>query len=524
MLAAIGWPATPAVADWMPAVSLDQGPAPVVAPVVGFGPTGYAAVGFQTGAVASFDDGGALTYLARRPAGGGFGTAVPVAPPGSTPAALQSVLLPGGGGTVLLFGPVADAQEPWSASVEPAGAQAFGAPQQLVGAMNDPEAGNFPLVQLDGTARGEVVGAVRDEHGYVSSTVLAPGASRFRSGPQLSRLYNTGDLGLAADGVGGAFLAGDSGGCAGITYRRVGGGFGVVHQPRRCHSADGVGLAASGNGYAALATVYDDFRRGHVAVQVGRPDSFGALHVLATTPYVVNTSLLGPPAEGERGALTVAWAACGSQDMGCSIAAASGSLHGGFGRSQILATTPRTARAQLCGLLGAGTVAVQRCGPGRPGPISVAVANRNGRFGRLAPITADGQLQLLVGDARGDQLIVWTTHNGGLYAATRQAGAARFAARHRLSASGVRSSAFVSVPGCAQYCPDAAEVNATFGPRGEVIVAWSLSAGATFAAVYRSASASARRSVSPARPDSRVTAARRMGPVVRGPGPARRRR
>ncbi len=144
---------------------------------------------------------------------------------------------------------------------------------------------------------------------------------------------------------------------------------------------------------------------------------------------------------------------------------------------------------QLSGLVGNGDVAVERSGPGRRFSIGVALAGRHSRFGRLQPITPDGQLQIFDGDARGDQRIVWTTRHRGLDAATRRAGAPRFGAPHRLAASGVRFSPFVSAPDCltatAQGCDNAAEASAAFGPRREAILAWSLRTGAAYAAVYR---------------------------------------
>ena len=481
VLVAGGLLAAPAVAGWEPAVRLGEG----FAPVVGFESTGDAAVGFQAGAVPSSNsatDGGAVTYLARRPAGGGFATAAPVTKPNEIPDALQSVLLPAGGGMVLLFGPVSGDDEPWTALVDGAEAGGFGPPQRLVEA-GGPEEGSGQVV-LVGTARGEVVGVLQDALGDVFSTVLARGAGRFRAGPQLTRLTNSGSLSLAPDGIGGTFLTGDYGG---IAYRPVGGHFAFVTPDRTTNQTDSV--AAGGRGYAVVASVYGRFRPGYVAARIGRSDRFARPHVLARTPYVANTSLLGAPAVGDTGKVTVAWQECGSQGLGCSIAAASGSFHGGLGRSQVLARTSRTSGVQLSGLVGDGDVAVERSGPGRRFSIGVALVGHHSRFGRLRPITTDGQLQMFDGDSRGDQMIVWTTRHRGLYAATRRAGARRFGVPHRLVASGVRFSAFVSAPDCltatAQGCDNAAEASAGFGPRGEAILAWSLRTGATYAAVYR---------------------------------------
>lgn len=484
-IAASGLLAAPAVADWTPAVRLGEG----FGAVVGFGPAGNAAVGFQAGHVAGDDVGGASTYLARRPAVGDFSTAVPVRQPGSI-AALQSVLLPAGGGTVLLFTPLeSDQTVPLSAVVEPAGASGFGVPQRLVPPRDNGAAGD-PSVTLVGTARGDVVGATADEFGDVFTAVLARGASRFH-GDGLSYtsaddangsglpLDGNGGLSLATDDVGGAFLAGNSAdlSCAAVAYRPAGGHFGFVHEPPHCPRnsfCTGTRIAAGGDGYAALATVCGGGGYGPVRLTtwVGRAGRFGRAHVLATTPSVGFLGLdLGPPAVGERGNLTVAWDECQDQSTSrCSIAAARGNLHGGFGRSQTLDRGP-----QSTGLVGDGTVAVERCGRGGRCSISVALANRHGGFGRLQRITAHGQLQLLDGDARGDQIIVWTARNRSLYAATRRANAAHFGQPHRLSGSGVRLSIVTG----------AAEVSAAFGPRGKAIVAWSLRTGATFAAVYR---------------------------------------
>jgi hypothetical protein len=481
VLVAGGLFAAPAVAGWGPAVRLGDG----FAPAVGFGSSGDAAVGFQAGAApssASSTDGGGVTYLARRGAGGGFAPAAPVTTPGAIPDALQTVLLPPGGGTVLLFGPVSGDYEPWTALVDPAGAAGFGAPQRLVQA-GGPEEGSGQVV-LVGTARGEVVGVLEDSLGDVSATVLARGAARFRGGRDLLRLTNSGGLSLAADGVGGTFLTGDYGG---VAYRPAGGRFAFVTPDRATNQTDSI--AAGGRGDAVVASVYGTFRPGYVAAGVGRADRFARPRVLARTPYVANTSLLGAPAVSRSGAVTVAWQECGSQGLGCSIAAASGSFHAGLGRSQVLARTSRSSRVQLSGLVGDGDVVVERSGPGRRFSIGVALAGGHGRFGRPQQITADGQLQILDSDARGDQMIVWTTRRRGLYAATRRAGAPHFGVPHRLAASGVRFSPFVSAPDCvtatARGCDDAAEASAAFGPRREAILAWSLRTGATYAAVFR---------------------------------------
>ena len=164
----------------------------------------------------------------------------------------------------------------------------------------------------------------------------------------------------------------------------------------------------------------------------------------------------GPIVDG-RGNVTVAWGACGAGQLGCSIAAASGDARGSFGPSRTLATTPRVAAITIQALVGDGDVAIERCGPGSRCSISVAFAGARRHFGKPQRVTADAKrLELLVGDARGDQLLVWNGSDGRERAATRRAGSRRFGPSRTLSAPG----AVVD------------RVTGAFGPRGEALVVW----------------------------------------------------
>lgn len=463
-LAAAALLAAPAVAEWTSAVRIGAGSAPVIA----FGPTGDAALAFQ--------DSAGSTYLARRPAGGQVSAATQATAATSVPGTLQSVVLPAGGSTVLLFGP---ATSGGSAVVKPPGSAAFGPAQQLVAAGGGGEAPTTPSVALVATVRGEVIAVAEDENATVYTAVLPRAGSAFGSEKQLPDFQGTLDLSAATDASGGVFVAGDLGE---VAYRPPAGDFGSA-PPARCgrdscfFQFGELGIAAGGDGYAALATVSGS----HVAVRVGREGRFGRAHVLAPTPHGAYIQLLGAPVVGNQASVTVAWQECPfppgdpQGERGCSIAAARGNLHGSFGRAQTLARTPRRANAQVSGLVGDRTVAVQRCAPRRRCSISVALGNRHGGFATPQRITTDGRLQLLSGDARGDQLILWTTKDRILYGAVRPADAAHFGRAHRLSAAGVAFDANTGALG----------VTGAFGPRGEAIVGWELAAGATMAAVYR---------------------------------------
>ncbi len=374
---------------------------------------------------------------------------------------------------------------PWDALVQPPGAATFEPPQELAPADN-PDAPRTNARML-ASSRGEVLVVMNDQSG--GTRVLPQGGTSFGPTGPGPGTDQSGDLfSLSIDDAGGAFLAPaicGNGGC--FAYRPAGGGFGshMLRRPPGCKfdCVDQVRVGAGGDGYAAVSEIYALIHRGppggRIAVYLWRRARVGRPHVVATTPYVANTYLLGAgnreladtngPVVGRNGGVTVGWLECGSQQLGCSVGAALGSDRG-WGRSQTLASTPRSPHDGVDGLVGDGDVAVQRCVPFPRCSISVSTGDTHERFDKPRKVTADGQLQLLVGDAIGDQLIAWIASNGSIYAVTRTGPSGGFGPVHRLSAPGVTVS----------------NLAGAFGPRGEAIVTWEEpTVNALIATVYR---------------------------------------
>jgi hypothetical protein len=273
-----------------------------------------------------------------------------------------------------------------------------------------------------------------------STDVLPRGSSTFVDGGARGDAA-CGYSGVDSDSAGGAFVASATTSCHRIQllYRRLGGRIDVARSAAFAAPLVQVGLAVGGNGEAAVGDVYGAFRPGRVAIELGHIGRLGAPHLLATTPYVANTSLYGPVV-GRGGKVTVAWMQCGGRQLGCSIGAARGSATGRFGRVYTLASTPRINSAAISAQIGDGVVALQRCRshgggcstsgcPGGRCSISVGTAGTDDSLTKPRLLTGDGRLDQLAGDAHGDQLIAWTDHSAIVWPRSRPRGPA--ASAHR---------------------------------------------------------------------------------------------
>lgn len=282
-------------------------------------------------------------------------------------------------------------------------------------------------------------------------------------------------------------MAGDGvKGCTTVAYRPAHGSFTTGYESSPCEGKNGntlQGIAAAGDGYAALITEYttDTSPPGSLYVQLGRFGRFGhfgAPHRLSLLGTSLPGSSSASPDPGNlnrgvsadrRGVATVAWQGCASDScMSRGIYAQTGSVASGFVAPPTLIASSRP-HTQLDGLVADGAVAVKRCAPRQQCTIAVALARADG--GGFLPsrqITKSGRRLLsLQSDGRGDLLLVYGTYRGELYAVTEVASARRFGAPHRLSGPGVTASS----------------VTSAFGPRGEAIVAWS-QRRRTIASVY----------------------------------------
>lgn len=474
---ASAWAAAPAFAGWSPATPVEKG----VDPLLAFGPSGDAAIGSRQ--LCCHGTESAATFLAVRLSHRHFGPPsrfgrMPNPDAADSPAGLQAIALPSDGAAVALFGPgFGSLPQAIKAFVEPRGTARFGAAQQIVGRGN--ANGNAQVANVTtvvDTTRGEVIEAGLDDSSKLSTATLARGSRRFviaRRAPA-SLGSSDGPATLATDDAGGTFLAGDGvRGCTTVAYRPPRGRFRTSYQVSDCSGVTKNpnvvrGLAATGDGYATLLTEnVGDVGTGPstLLVQVGRFGRFGA-------PTLLSPDLLGlPPQFGiaidRDGSATVFWRGCMPGKRDCGVYGEQGSVYSGFaGQPALIAAGAPNVR--LSGLVGDRAVAVQQCAAHRRCTISVALADRGGRFGARAPITTDGRRPQLQSDSRGDLLLVWTNHRGIVYAATRIARAPHLGPPHQLSGPGVNAST----------------VTSAYGPSGEAIVAWSLHSGRTIAAVY----------------------------------------
>ena len=479
-----GIAAGPASAAWSSPRSIGPG----VSPVVAFGPSGDAAIGTT---VNSSCGEVIATYIAVRPPGGTFGPPVILGRRsgncGNWPG-LMAFGLPRDGATVAVFGPLDSDEQPIDAFVRAPHAARFAGAQQLAPLGNSSGDAVVPnTTTVVDTTRGEVVEAGEDDADHVSTATLAPGRTRFVIAHPPAHLEQSSDLELATDGTGGTFLAGDADpvGCATVAYRPANGSFSTHYEASNCdaRTADNtIGIAAAGDGYAALLSQITDFSGTtplQLLIQVGRDGSFG-------TPTLLTPALayLGSPlglASERDGAVTVAWQGCipGPIRDGivtlhtCQIYGETGSVYTGFGGRPTL-IAPSSRQTRLSGRVAGGAVAVQSCRRRQRCAIAVTLAKRDGGFARPDQVTAHGRhLLALVDDDRGDLMVVWSDDRGILLAATRGASAPRFSAPHRLSRPGANGA------------------TAAYGPRCEAVVAWSRAAH-TIAAVWR-ASGSCRR-------------------------------
>ncbi len=467
-------PAGGSAASWSAPAAIGPG----IVPLVGFGPTGEAAVVSNQFDPTGGAGGGGLAYVMLRPPGGGFGAPQVVSPPsygyGEQPN-VDGLALTSAGAVVLVFDSAAQEGElPVAAMVKPSGATDYGSAQQLVGP-GEAEA-NTPTGIVAATTRGEAVFVGSDLGGDVSTATLAPGGSRFSAGPALSALSGTG-VGpqlLAVDGAGGAFATA-VGGCIPLAYRPPDGRFKTTYN--YCapggFSATVDGLTATGNGYAAVADEIDHAHQNSMYVQIGRYGRLGPRHLLDTVPITNSSHVIGITAD-RTGGVTIAWTHCNVYGWNCGVFAADGTMTRGIGPAHAIAAGIRSPKINTTGWVADHGVAFLRCARGRPCTLSVSVAGRRGRFGVPQMIARGATPEQFLGDGRGDLLLVYRDHHDAIYAVSRPASSHHFSAPVRLAPPGTDTGT----------ATDTTTVTGAFGPDREAIVAWS-HAGKTYAAVYR---------------------------------------
>jgi hypothetical protein len=456
-------------AAWGPTVDIASVGQPGGDGQPGSGAQPFVAVSPSGGVGLAFQGADGATYLVRRSIGGPFSAPQPVTAPGSS--VLEGLALPDPA-AVLLFQNNDGSSD---ARIQSSASGPLNAPQQLIGATEpDLSAGAANLLT---TTLGDVIASTFDDRGDAGAAALPYGAGQFSNSAQVNGNAECGGgsntPALAADDAGGAFVATGAGDCSRVSvfYRPRAGTFGTG-RPVGFKPLNSFGLGAGGHGTAALAEVYGGFRPGHVEIQVGHADRFGRSYPLARTPYVANTQLFGPVV-GRTGNVTVAWEACGSRDLGCSVAAARGNVNGRFGRPHTLAVVPRRdgPNAGVQPAIGPGTIALQSCRSlSQPCSISVVFAGRAYGFTRPQRLTDDGQLDQLASDRAGDEVLVWTASDGSLWVAERAAGRSHFGPPHQLAPAGTQ--------------PQADNISAAFSEHAEALIAWQSQAGDIAGATY----------------------------------------
>lgn len=440
--------AAPAQARWRSPV--DLGPA-ARAPVIGFDPSGGAALAWGLTSIADQQD----VAVVRAPFGGDFGAAQTVATGDPDPSRDLQIVLPGTGAAVLrTFARV---------FVAPAGATAFGPAQDLGGAQQ-PDL-QEPDARLIATPTGEVVASVMHSEGDEATAVLPAGSSTFGGFQQYPSLNpNAGQpVPVASDPQGDAFLA-DFGTCSSendqsvaLLARPPGGRF-RLSTALRCRSISSANpfpvLGTGQHGGLALVTVTGTPGHYALVVQTRYRGRVSRPHVLARSTQEPNP--LGPPVVNLGGGVTIGWTTCPPASDRCTVSAAEGSLRPGTWHT-------RTFGRGLGLQVGNGYAALSHCTKGIC-QISVSLVDRRGRFGGPRTLTRDGQIvygnQLTddpSGGRRRERAIVWTSSHGGLFASVSDPGRPGFGPVRRLAPDGSVS-----------YT----QVNDQTGPRDQVLVTW----------------------------------------------------
>jgi hypothetical protein len=148
----------------------------------------------------------------------------------------------------------------------------------------------------------------------------------------------------------------------------------------------------------------------------------------------------GGPVYGDvvsrSGNVTLGWGDCRLGLSECTVFTSRGNANGRFGATYKLATSSQ--RSYASAAIGPGTVALQRCPhPGSKCTIALGYAAPGYRFTRSRRLTSDGRIAQLASDSAGDEVIVWSTSGGSLWAAVRMVGQSRRSRRtcRRCSAS-----------------------------------------------------------------------------------------
>jgi hypothetical protein len=483
---AIPAPAGAAASGWQPLVTL-----PGVDPLLGFGPTGTAAIVTTQFDVYQADTGGEV-YLSVRRAHASFQPAIDVPPVSfgengqSEPAGVAPAT---NGATAILFdGSVQQSDMPLDVDVVTA-AGTVEKPQQLQTASFSSEVGG-PAGQITATADGDVVLTDSDEGpDSIYGATLAPGATAFEQGRVLSNWgAMAGDETLVADPRGDAWIASagtpTSIDCTAVAFRPAGGaGFKITYEPpcpentalhpARTPGLEVQGLAASGHAYAAMVTQQPTAsgKQERFAVQVGRYGHFGRPIELDTVPITNASAFLDPTGvvADRHGRITVAWRRCNVYGWDCAIKAVTGTRAGRFGKPQTVVAPAPTPGVKVTATLADGTIAIQRCVKKRPCTLSESTVGNRGRFSKPRAIATGVQEQDFIGDDHGDLLLLYS-RGSALYATVRNARATSFGPAIRLSTTAENPNVISTV-------------TAAYGPDNDAIVTWS-GQGATSAAVY----------------------------------------
>jgi hypothetical protein len=470
-------PAEAAGSGWQPPATL-----PGVDPLLGFGPTGTAAIVTTQYDVYQADNGGEV-YLSVRRAHASFQPPIDVAPVSfgqngqSEPAGVAPAT---NDATAILFdGSAQESDMPLDVEVvTPAGA--VEKPQELQSASFSGEVSG-PAGQIAATADGGVVLTDSDEGpDNIYGATLAPGATTLKQSRVLFELgAMAGDEALVTDPRGDAWItsagAPTSIDCAAVAFRPAGGGaFKDTYEPPCNNTALAVqGLAASGDGYAVMVTQQPTASGKHerFAVQVGRYGHFGRPIELDTVPITNASAFLDPTGvvADRHGRYTVAWRHCNVSGWDCAIKAVTGTDAGRFGKPQTVVAAAPTPKVSVTATLADGAIAMQRCVKKRPCILSVSTVRKDGRVGRPRVIATGVQEQDFISDDHGNLLLLYS-RGSALYATARNAGATRFGRAIRLSTTAENPNVISTV-------------TASYGPDNEAIVAWS-GQGRTSAAVY----------------------------------------
>jgi hypothetical protein len=437
--------AVPAQADWSQSVQVGSGHWLDLA----MARTGDTALAFQELPFLGFVG----TYLTRRPVGGTFSPAQ---------------LVDAGGALEGLAFPDPAAVLEWSADgrsvdtqIQPSAGASLEAPEVLV---PDESLKSHGDAHTATTSRGDVIAGLLDDPHGDDIGVLPFGAAKFIDEGHTPCPTDQEPL-VAVDDAGGADVA-TGGDCkrVEIFYRA----FTHRFAPGRLVGGAPVSnyaVGAAGRGHAALLEQYGGFHAVRVGVVLGHDGRFGRLHRLG------GVQRLGGPVYGDvvsrSGDVTLGWGGCRLGLSECTVFTSRGNATGRFGATEKLATS--SPRSWVSAAIGPGTVALQRCPhPGSRCTIAVGFAAPGYRFTRAKRLTSDGRIAQLASDSGGDEVIVWSTSAGSLWAAVRMAGQSRFGAGHRLAPPGTRPQ----------------NVSAAIGHHREAVVAWNSQSDLVSAASY----------------------------------------